>query len=266
MNSSLVPLTPPSAPSPASATRVLIVGEHGRMGAMLMKRAKKAGLDVVGLDRPWTAESISESCIGIHIALLCVPAAVLIQVLNDLCPHLPSHTILADITSVKEEPLRQMDRIWPGPIVGTHPLFGPRPERGTDLPVAIMPGARAEAGHIALVEDFFKCLGCRVFTCSAERHDKAMARIQSMNFITNLVYFAMLAGQEDLLPFLTPSFRRRQQAAQKMLTEDAALFAGLFDANPHSHEAVHQYRQLLNLAAAGDIDLLCQRALWWWEQ
>ena len=92
-----------------------------------------------------------------------------------------------------------------------------------------------------------------------------MARIQNMNFITNLAYFALLAGQEDLLPFLTPSFRRRQNAARKMLTEDARLFSGLFEANPHSHEAVRQYRQMLNLAAAGDIDLLCRRAQWWWE-
>ena len=100
---------------------------------------------------------------------------------------------------------------------------------------------------------------------TAEKHDQAMARIQNMNFITNLAYFALLAGQEDLLPFLTPSFRRRRNAARKMLTEDAQLFAGLFEANPHSHEAVRQYRQMLNLAAAGDIDLLCRRAQWWWN-
>ena len=81
----------------------------------------------------------------------------------------------------------------------------------------------------------------------------------------SVAYFALLAGQKDLLPFLTPSFRRRQNAARKMLTEDAQLFAGLFEANPHSHEAVRQYRQMLNLAAAGDIDLLCRRAQWWWN-
>lgn len=76
-----------------------------------------------------------------------------------------------------------------------------------------------------------------------------MARIQGMNFITSLAYFALLAGEDDLLPFLTPSFDRPQgRAARKMLTEDARLFAGLFEANPHSHEAVRQYRQILNLA------------------
>lgn len=132
-------------------------------------------------------------------------------------------------------------------------------------PVAVIPGRNATDKDLDLTEGFFTALGCRTFQTTAEKHDQAMARIQNMNFITNLAYFALLAGQEDLLPFLTPSFRRRRNAARKMLTEDAQLFAGLFEANPHSHEAVRQYRQMLNLAAAGDIDLLCRRAQWWWR-
>ena len=246
--------------------RTLVVGACGRMGAMLCKRADRAGLTVAGVDRPLAPESLAPACAGVDLAILCVPAAALEEVLRLVCPHLPPTAVLADITSVKEEPLRRMARAWPGAVVGTHPLFGPRPERGSDLPVAVIPGARAEEAHVLLTEGFFQRLGCRIFRCSASRHDRAMARIQSMNFITNLAYFAMLAGEEDLLPFLTPSFRRRQQAAQKTLTEDAALFAGLFEANPHSHEAVRQYRQMLNMAAAGEIDLLCHRAQWWWEE
>lgn len=246
--------------------KTLIIGARGRMGAMLLRRAGKAGLTVAGVDRPLTPETLAPACAGVDLAMLCVPAAALGEVLDSLCPHLPPTAVLSDITSVKEEPLRRMARVWPGAIVGTHPLFGPRPERGSDLPVAIVPGARAEEAHLDLTEDFFRGLGCRVFRCTASQHDRAMARIQSMNFITNLAYFAMLAGEEELLPFLTPSFRRRQQAAQKNLTEDAALFAGLFEANPHSHAAVRQYRQMLNMAAAGEIDLLCQRAQWWWEE
>ena len=75
-----------------------------------------------------------------------------------------------------------------------------------------------------------------------------------------------LAGDEELLPYITPSFRRRQAAARKMLTEDGAMFCALFEANPYSHEAVRQYRQMLNVAAGGDIDLLCRRARWWWRE
>lgn len=246
--------------------KTVLVGSRGRMGAMLMARAAAAGLRVAGADLPLTPEILAPACENADLALICVPAAVFEATLAKVCPHLPPDAVLADITSVKEQPMRQMEQVWPGPVAGTHPLFGPRPEPGVDLPVAVIPGRKATEEHLALAEGFFTALGCRVFRTTAQKHDQAMARIQGMNFITSLAYFALLAGQEDLLPYLTPSFDRRKAAARKMLTEDARLFAGLFEANPHSHEAVRQYRQMLNLAAAGDIDLLCERARWWWRE
>lgn len=243
--------------------KVLLIGNRGRMGAMLEERAKAANLCVGGIDQPLCETELGKACADAEVALFCVPAANLEEVLLRVAPFLPAEAVVADITSVKEAPMRQMERHWQGAVVGTHPLFGPKPE--DDLPVAITPGKNARESDIEKTEAFFQNIGCRVFRTDAASHDRAMAKIQNMNFITNLAYFAALAGQEDLLPFLTPSFQRRKQAAAKMLGEDAAMFAGLFEANCHSHEAVRQYRRILNLAASGEIDLLCKRAQWWWE-
>lgn len=253
-------------PRPPFPGHTAIVGSRGRMGRMLLTRAREAGLAVTGVDQPLTPEALEAAFTGADLALLCVPAAVFAEVAQVVTGHLAPGAILADITSVKERPLRQMERLWQGPVVGTHPLFGPQPAPGTDLRVAVVAGHGAEEQHLARVEGFFTALGCRTFRCSATVHDRAMARIQNTNFITNLAYFALLAGEEELLPFLTPSFERRKAAAARMLTEDAEMFGGLFEANAHSHEAVRQYRKMLNVAAAGDIDLLCRRARWWWEQ
>ena len=148
--------------------------------------------------------------------------------------------------------------------MGTHPLFGPNPAEGEALPVAVIPGAHAQETHVTTVEHIFTDIQCQVFRCSAATHDEAMAAIQGINVISSVAYFATLAQRKDLLPFLTPSFRRRQESARKLLTEDAPLFEGLFAANPYSHELVRQYRSFLNIAAAGDIELLAQRAAWWW--
>ena len=255
-----------AAPGAGAPGRTAIIGCRGRMGAMLLERARAAGLDVTGADQPLTKEALRAALAGADLALLCVPAAVYEEVAERVTAHLAPGAVLADITSVKERPLRQMERLWPGPVVGTHPLFGPKSPPGADEPVAVVAGRGADEGHLALVEGFFAALGCRSFRCSAAEHDRAMARIQNTNFITNLAYFALLAGEAELLPFLTPSFERRRAAAAKMLTEDAELFSGLFEANAHSLEAVRQYRKMLNVAAAGDIDLLCRRAAWWWEE
>lgn len=255
----------PTRGTGAPAGRTAVVGSRGRMGAMLLARAREAGLAVTGVDQPLTPEALRAALSGADLALLCVPAAVFAEVAEAVTAELAPGAILADITSVKERPLRQMERLWAGPVVGTHPLFGPKADPKGDLPVAVVAGKGAEDAHLARVEGFFTALGCRTFRCSAATHDRAMARIQNTNFITNLAYFALLAGEEELLPFLTPSFERRKAAAAKMLTEDAELFGGLFEANAHSHEAVRQYRKMLNVAAGGDIDLLCRRAAWWWD-
>ena len=253
-------------PSTERPAKTVIIGERGRMGAMLLARARAAGLAVSGADTPLTPETLAPACADAELALVCVPAAVFRHVLDAVCPHVPAGAVLADITSVKETPLRQMEAAWPGAVVGTHPLFGPRPDPSADQPVAIVPGHLSQGRPLALAAGFFSALGCRVFLSTAEAHDRAVARIQNLNFITSLAYFALLAGKEDLLPFVTPSFHRRLDAARKMLTEDAPMFAGLFEANPHSATAVRQFRRMLHLAAAGDIDLLCQRARWWWDR
>lgn len=244
---------------------VIVIGSNGRMGNMLLKEAERAGIPVAGLDQPLEDAALLETCSKARMVLVCVPARNLEEVIIRIAPFLPEDCILADITSVKEAPMRQMERHWHGAVVGTHPLFGPLAKVEDDRPVALVQGHAAGQEAMQMVEGFFGKLGCRVFRCTAEEHDKAMARIQNMNFITNLAYFAVTAGQDDLLPFLTPSFERRKQAAAKMLTEDAEMFAGLFESNSHSHEAVRQFSKMLNLAASGDIELLCRRAQWWWQ-
>lgn len=246
--------------------KTVIIGCNGRMGKMFLTRAREAGINATGADMPFEDTQLQKICAEAELILLCVPARHLERTLKKLLPHAPADCILADITSVKEGPMRQMETLWQGAVIGTHPLFGPKNAPGDDRPVAIVPGINAEARHVQKVKNFFEALDCRVFACGAAEHDMAMAKIQNMNFITNLAYFAALAEDSDLLPFLTPSFNRRKTAAAKMLNEDAEMFAGLFEANGHSHEAVRQYRRMLNLAASGDIELLCKRAQWWWRE
>lgn len=254
-----------SAPASVLPKKTVIAGSRGRMGAMLMGRGAGAGLEMAGIDLPFAAGDMANACQDADLLLLCVPAPRLEGLVKKLVSFLPPHAVLGDITSVKENPMRQMEKHWPGAVVGAHPLFGPKSLPGQDMPVAITPGKRASAKDAALVKSFFQKLGCRVFETTPEKHDMAMARIQNLNFITNVAYFAALAGQEDLLPFLTPSFERRRKAAEKMLTEDGEMFSGLVEANPHSQEAARQFRRLLDLAASGDIQLLCKRAQWWFD-
>ena len=169
------PLTAADAAASLRGRAVLIVGCRGRMGAMLCRRGTAAGLDMRGVDVPLTDAVLAPACRDAALVLLCVPAAVFAEVAATVCAHLPATAILADITSVKVRPLQQMEAVWPGPVVGTHPLFGPATPDGDGLPVTVTPGRTAREQDTALVEAFFRALGCSTFRATADEHDRAMA-------------------------------------------------------------------------------------------
>lgn len=242
-------------------TRCCVIGSRGRMGRLFASRLQTAGVSVTGLDRPLEKQGLAEALPGQDLVLLAVPVPVLEDVLFRCAAHLSPETILMDICSVKILPMAMMLKAHAGPVVGTHPLFGPAPDQ--DTRVAVTPGRGDQA--LAAVMDLLAGLGFTPFPTTPEIHDRAMAAVQGLNFVTTCAYLSALAGDESIESFLTPSFARRLEAARKMLTEDAAMFADLFEVNPYSQDAVRLFRSHLNLAAGGDVDVLAQRAGWWWR-
>lgn len=261
--------------------RIALIGHRGRMGAMLMRRWREAGYDVRGVDRepgatraPMQAagpaanaiapRALAEAVRDARAVGLCVPAGVLPALLADLRPLLDSRQVLFDITSVKILPMEQMEAAHRGPVVGTHPLFGPEPAPD-DLTVAVTPGLKADEEHLQLVEGLYTAFGCRVFRTTSQKHDRGAAFVQGLNFISSAAYLASLAERDDLLPFLTPSFRRRLEGARKLLIEDGDMFQGFTSANPMTKDAVHTFRLFLDLAEGGGLPDVLRRARWWYE-
>ncbi len=241
---------------------ICILGSKGRMGSMLMQEGTAAGFGMTGFDLPM--EDLS-SLAKARLVILCVPVPAIEEVLHKICPFMNQQAVLCDITSVKERPVASMLKCWPGDVVGTHPLFGPVHDYLDDLPVAMVRTERCSDAGYAAACCFFSGLGYRLFDTDAETHDKAMARIHNINFVTSLAFCAQTSMDSSLSDFITPSFRRRLAAAKKMLTEDAAMYSYLFEANPHSQQAVRQFSAILSLASAGDIDLLLSKARQWWS-
>ncbi|MFO7875325.1 MAG: prephenate dehydrogenase [Desulfovermiculus sp.] len=242
--------------------KVSLIGAQGGMGRLLSRCMHEHGLVVCAFDQPLLPERSRSDLASSDLVLLAVPIEAMPEVLERIGPYIQSTAILADICSVKEYPLRLMLDSHPGPVVGTHPLFGPQPEPETELKVALISGREQTACNT--VHSFFRHLGFVPFATTAKIHDQAMARIQSLNFVTTISYLASVAQDENITEFITPSFRRRLHAARKMLTQDGNLFQALFEANPYSQDAVRQFRRFLNLAAAGELDLLQDMAAWWW--
>lgn len=198
-----------------------------------------------------------------NLLLLCIPVTAFPSALHDVAKSLTPQTVLADVCSVKVKPMKAMMEAYDGPVVGTHPLFGPVIPEDFEPRVAVAEGRDTNAAE--RVASLFKACGFETFTTTADEHDKAMAAIQGLNYITTVAYLGMASRLPDAKKFVTPSFERRLTAARKMITSDADLFATIAEANPHMQETARNFMSYLSLAAGGDIDLLTSLAQWWWR-
>ena len=252
---------------------VVVIGSQGRMGAMLCRRWPDAGISVLGVERApgpdgslaFQVEDLRSAIPQGRVVLLCVPVTVLQETLDLIAPFMQRDQLLMDITSVKMLPMRWMQQVFNGPVIGTHPLFGPEP-RPEDMRVALVKGRRARKEHQVLAERLFRVLGCADFWCSGKEHDKGVGFAQSLNFTLSAAYFCALARQEGIRPFLTPSFKRHLESARKHLTQDTAMFCEFSAANPCFPGVLRHYRRILADAAGGALPGIAREAAVWYAE
>ena len=251
--------------APAGMQKIAIVGANGQMGTLFQKDFSDLGCEVAALTRPYSEEAMASALSGCDLLLLCIPVTAMEPALRQLLPYLPETAILCDVGSVKVHPLKAMGDMHHGPVVGTHPLFGPVIPEGFEPKVAIMPGRSTDAEAAEHVADLFSACGYTCFSTTPEEHDRAMALIQGLNFTTTAAYLATARDMEGIENFVTPSFKRRLDSAAKMFTQDTELFEVISEANPFLQEVSRKFMSYLSLAAGGDLDLLAERAQWWWR-
>lgn len=250
--------------------RITIIGHKGKMGQTFFQKFREADHEVSGIDLPFDNEELFQAVSGAESILFCIPAKKMEEMCKLLDGHLPENCILMDVTSVKILPIKSMEKHYKGPVIGTHPLFGPRSLQYKKICLCLgsyFSDMNEEKQKLKdMIYSLFAEIGCEPFFASADEHDRAMAALQGLNFVTNVAYFAMTANMPELKQYLTPSFLRRLEAGKVTILEDGDLFTGIFEANPHSHDIVRQYRSFLNVAAGGDMDVLVKLAQKWFEQ
>lgn len=245
-----------------SLDRTAVVGASGQMGGLMVRDLSALGVTVDPLSRPYDRPEAARALARADLALVCVPVTALAATLKLVTPHLSKSAVLADVSSVKVLPMKLMAEAWDGPVIGTHPLFGPVIPEGHTPRTAVTPARGVDP---ALLMDLFDRAGYHPFLTTPEEHDRALAFVQGLNFTTTVAYLAAMRQVDNIDRFVTPSLNRRLDSARKMLTQDTELFATVSEANPYIQETVRQFRAYLSIAAGGDLELLAEHAKWWWR-
>lgn len=250
---------------------IVIVGGRGAMGRDLAGWFSGAGYEVRILDAgDWaSAETL---CRGARLVLLSVPIEVTEESAFLIAKHLDPGCVLADITSVKERPLKAMLAAHPGPVVGLHPMFGPGASTFDKQIVVRTPG-RADA-QCQWVVDQLAAWGAVVVTADAAEHDRVMDVVQGLRHFATFAFGQFLYHRGiDLartLEFSSPIYRLELDMVGRLFAQDPALYGKIIFSTPERRELLKGYLESvgrnLALLESGDekafLEEFSRIALW----
>jgi len=215
-----------------------VIGGKGRMGGLLVRLLKEAGLrpQIMDIRDGSFAPETAAQCL---VLILAVPVPAFEEVMRAVGPYTRRDGAVIDIASLKEAPLEIMLKHTRGEVVGSHPLFGPSCEPDGQT-VFICPGR----GKVwaSWWRSLWKRAGARVTEISPSRHDRLMAQVQTLRHLMvgslGLVLRDMGFDPEQDLPLAGPWFASLWSLLENQAAQPAGLYADLAVANPHSAEAV----------------------------
>ncbi|KUM52330.1 bifunctional chorismate mutase/prephenate dehydrogenase [Rheinheimera sp. EpRS3] len=236
--------------------KVVVVGGGGALGARFVSLFQRSGYEVVVLEQQdWPqAEAI---CAKAALVLLAVPITLTEQLINKL-PALPADCVLADITSIKQQPLNAMLQQHKGPVVGLHPMFGPDITNLVKQVVVVCHG-RDENQYQWLLKQL-NVWGAELAVKQAAEHDSAMQLIQAMRHFSSLVYGVHLADENadlnELLQLSSPIYRLELAMVGRLFAQNAELYADIMLSSCEVTALLERYQQrftaLLQLLKAKD--------------
>ncbi|MCL4176411.1 MAG: bifunctional chorismate mutase/prephenate dehydrogenase [Verrucomicrobia bacterium] len=226
--------------------RVLIVGGRGGMGGFFSRWFIQSDYQVRILDREdW--DQVEALAAGIDLCLLAVPIDVTPAVAARIAPHLPRECLLADITSLKREPVNAMLSAHAGPVLGLHPLFGPATKTMDRQIVVVSPGRDPRRGQWLL--DQLTVWGNVLVRTSPEEHDETMGVVQALRHFATFTFGRFLHARRvpimRTLELSSPIYRLELVMVGRLFAQDPALYAEIIFATPERVALLKDYLQSL---------------------
>jgi chorismate mutase / prephenate dehydrogenase len=221
--------------------KIVVVGGEGALGGLFMRLFVSAGAAVYSLDRnDWDqAETL---CAEADLLLLAVPITLTVGIIEKL-PALPKHCVIADLTSIKGQPLAAMLAKHSGPVVGLHPMFGPQQVTLAKQLVIVCHGRGREQYQWLL--DSIVRWGAHIREISAAQHDQAMGFIQVLRHLSTFVYGAHLAEQQvdlaQLVSLSSPIYRLELMMVGRLFAQNPELYADIILSQPHTFTMMNDY-------------------------
>lgn len=264
VNSCHATLTPDSASVNLVRPRqITIIGGGGRMGRLFQEQLSLEGHYVNILEQEdWDC---ADQLLGeAELVLVSVPIEQTVDVIKRAAKYIAPTTALCDITSIKTAPTQAMLEHHSGPVMGLHPMFGPRIKSFWRQKVVVCPGRNNDSFQWLL--DFIKIKGGEIIFCTPEEHDQMMIIIQAtQHFLRFSLGVFLMQARIDIersLSMSTPSYRQEIESLKRLFSQSPYLCVDIMLATEERCEAISTlaktYSRLANLVEKKDRAALIQ--------
>lgn len=251
-------------PSPDGVQRnICIIGGEGQLGSLFADLFRRSGHQVHSVEPDdWEkADRLFESS---DLVLIAVPIHATQAVIERLA-DLPESTVLADITSIKQQPLDAMLNVHSGPVLGLHPMFGPGLSHLARQLVLYVEGRDKASAQWLLKQ--LTIWGCRLQKVDAAEHDKAMTLIQAQRHLVAFVAGWQLMDNNTSLQQLwrmsSPPYRLELLLIGRMFAQNPELYVDILlnarQSNSVLEDFANLYQQANNWLARGERESLIEQ-------
>jgi prephenate dehydrogenase len=224
-----------------------IIGGTGGIGKWFAEFFQRNGLvvHVSGRKSGMAVPELAERC---AVVIVSVPIGATCDIIRAVGPRMKAESLLADLTSLKTEPVRAMMESSPSEVIGLHPLFGPDAPSLSGQNVVLCPARGKE--WLPWLKEILSGNGARLVETSPEKHDGIMAAVQALTHL-NTVAMGLVLGATGLSPeeldrFATPVFRTKLALIEKVFSKNPRLYAEIIALNPHSPKILDFYEEALS--------------------
>ena len=236
--------------------KIAIIGGSGKFGRVFARLFKEDGHEVVITGRDPVKGARVAGELGVEfsndnagtaqeadVVIISVFIENTLDVIKEVAPHVRPGSLLMDLTSVKIEPCRAMEKHAPEDveIIGAHPMFGPRVASLEGQAFIVVP-VRAKKWKKFLL-DFLTRHKARTFETTADEHDRAMAVVQGLTHFAYISTASTLRALDvdvkDSKNFASPIYILMLDLIARIVGQSPQLYSSIQMHNPHIKE-VHR--------------------------
>ncbi len=222
--------------------KILVIGGTGQMGGLFATLFIKSGYAVrILTEQNWN--QASDLCHEIDLALVSVPIEKTVRVIEKISPFLPPEALLADLTSIKKEPVHQMLSSHGGPVLGVHPLFGPTLSCLDKQIIVITPG-RDKTSSEWFTEQL-TLWGAVIVESTTDEHDEIMEIVQALRHFATFCFGEFLCHRRTklsrTLEFSSPIYRLELGMVGRLFAQDSSLYSEIIFATPERRALLKEF-------------------------